>query len=91
MLSAIMLPSIFCLSLFVVLCAGQGGQFYNPPAFAQAGDYSDNKNFTIGSTVHLTWTTVWDRISLVLWQNGYPDFEYILRMYIVPNFKISQS
>ena len=82
-----MLSLILHLSLFVILCAGQGGQFYNPPKFAKSGDFSDNQNFTIGSTVHLTWTTTWDRISLVLWQNGYPDFEYILRMYIVPTLE----
>ena len=65
--------------LFVSLCTAQnGGEFFNPVGPGPVNDYTKNPTYTIGDTVQVRWSTTWDRISLVLWQNGYNEFEYLL-------------
>jgi hypothetical protein len=79
----------FLRAVLLPLLAGLGlaqeddGVFINP-----AGPQRELANtpvYTIGSTVQLRWTVSWDRISLTLYQNGNPDFEYLLREPLHPH------
>lgn len=43
--------------------------FINPPQPGPDHEYSKNNVYALGSTINLQWTTSWDAMQLLLWQN----------------------
>ncbi|EME46854.1 hypothetical protein DOTSEDRAFT_70724 [Dothistroma septosporum NZE10] len=63
-------PCIAILTSLATSALAQGeNHFINPPIPGATNVYIDNKNFSIGATVELEWTTTYPMISLILWQN----------------------
>lgn len=47
--------------------------FYNPPTSGEIHDYSQDYVWAVGSTQQLRWSTEYETVELVLWQNNNPD------------------
>ena len=64
--------------------AGQQNVFYFPGSGGPTGDYSQDLIFPIGSTQQIRWSTSYTNLSLVLYKDGDPSFEYLQSMYPFP-------
>ncbi|KAE8381264.1 hypothetical protein BDV26DRAFT_255676 [Aspergillus bertholletiae] len=53
------------------------GIFYNPPTGGPIHVYKDNPVYELGQTVQLRWATSLEFLSLMLWQNDNPDYEWL--------------
>jgi hypothetical protein len=34
-------------------------------------------SFPVGTTITLKWTSIWESVNLVIWQDGAPPFQYL--------------
>lgn len=61
----------------------EAGIFYNPPTGGLIHDYSEDPVYTLEQTVQLRWTTSLKHLSLMLWQNDNPDYEWLQSMHSI--------
>lgn len=60
------------------------GIFYNPPTGGPIHVYKDNPVYELGQTVQLRWATSLEYLSLMLWQNDNPDYEWLQSTLLMP-------
>ncbi|OGM51372.1 hypothetical protein ABOM_000108 [Aspergillus bombycis] len=73
-----MLRLWFALAILVYSpVAAEPGIFYNPPTGGPIHVYKDNPVYELGQTVQLRWATSLEYLSLMLWQNDNPDYEWL--------------
>lgn len=56
------------------------GIFYNPPTGGPIHEYRNNPVYTLGETVQLRWDTTLETLSIMIWQNDNPDYEWVQSM-----------
>ncbi|KAF7922187.1 hypothetical protein EAE99_007367 [Botrytis elliptica] len=48
-------------------------------------------SYEVGSTVDLRWDTIWDMVTIVIWQNGKPPYQYLPNSVQIPNLVTSYT
>ena len=72
-----MITALILITLIKIVTTQQN-VFYNPASPGTDGDYSDNAVWVTGSQQELEWSTSYNNMSLVLWQQGANNSEDIL-------------
>jgi hypothetical protein len=78
---------ILVIALFIALVACQDIEFINPPPGGDAGEYSQNPTFVLGSVINIQWKAPEDKeLNMVLYQDV-PNaaFEYVFSKSPSPN------
>ena len=75
---SILLRLVALLGTLCTVALAQNNVFINPPTNGPIHEYADDVVFAEGSTVNLQWTTNWSKITLLLWQNGNPNYQTLL-------------
>ncbi|KAE8355893.1 hypothetical protein BDV28DRAFT_145692 [Aspergillus coremiiformis] len=65
------------LSHYYDSATAEPGIFYNPPTGGPIHVYKDNPVYELEQKVQLRWATNLERISLMLWQNDNPNYEWL--------------
>jgi hypothetical protein len=72
---------MFLLALFIaLLVAAVTGATTNQFIFPTPQDFNHanvDGSFPIGSTINVQWETIWETVTLVLWQDGPLPFQYL--------------
>lgn len=53
-----------------IACVWSENAFSNPPAPGDTGYYDDNNVYALGDLINIRWTTDFEAVNLILWQQS---------------------